>query len=333
MMLLPIPKPDDAQVIYRGREGWPYRPDPRLVHAANAALTLGVPLLLTGEPGSGKTDFAFAIARWRHEDAGGEAELLECYVRSDTRARDLLYHYDAIRRFGDAYHGGEDGLARAQDSRNYIDLMPLGRALASAKQRVLLVDEIDKAPRDLPNDLLRELDQGEFEIAEIETAAEARFGARNDRVGTRLSRTMGKRHRAVEERPIIVVTSNAERQLPDAFLRRCVYFHIPFPGLERIRQMLADRFESKPGGDHLLRDAAARTYVELSKVKGLIKPPATSELLAWVRVLLEVASPEQRRVVIGFANATLSWAEVPYLECLIKLKQDLDKLARPRVAT
>ncbi|MEZ4464387.1 MAG: AAA family ATPase [bacterium] len=148
-----------------------YLPDEALIAATNVAIALGLPLLLTGEAGCGKTDFAFAIARfqsgkgraWDPDDA--DDGLLDCYVRSDSRARDLLYHYDAVRRFGDAHHGQQ---VRAADPRYYIELRNLGRALAEAevrgRQRVVLIDEIDKAPRDLPNDLLRELDQGRFEI-------------------------------------------------------------------------------------------------------------------------------------------------------------------------
>ena len=205
-----------------GQDRYPYHPHQGLVAAANTALLLGVPLLLTGEPGCGKTDFAWAAAR----KLGREP--LCCYVRSDTRARDLLYHYDAVRRFADAQGNRAEEAARPQ---GYIDLMPLGQALLAPQQEVVLIDEIDKAPRDLPNDLLRELDQGHFDIPEI--PPDAPLGpalgaaAGDDLSGVRLQRRMQRQ----EERPmpLVIITSNQERQLPDPFLRRCVFFHIPFP--------------------------------------------------------------------------------------------------------
>ena len=200
-----------------GREGEHFEAELELVTAANAALALGMPLLVTGAPGSGKTDFAFAVARWMAtvDRAGGldarEWEptapahgLLECYIRSDTRAKDLLYTYDAVRRFGDAHHGDPDEQAQVRDARQYIELEALGRALASPRRRVLLIDEIDKAPRDLPNDLLRELDQGQFAIPEVPADADDRYGAYAGD-GPALERLMGERDRPIERRPFIVI--------------------------------------------------------------------------------------------------------------------------------
>ncbi len=151
---------------------------------------------------------------------------LQCYVRSDSRARDLLYTYDAIRRFGDAQNGGPPGLARASDPCNYIELQALGRALVSFRRRVVLIDEIDKAPRDLPNDLLRELDQTSFEIPEISEQRSDTGGSVLSH-GILLRRASGspegvqRTDRAAA--PLILITSNVERQLPDALSRRCIY--------------------------------------------------------------------------------------------------------------
>lgn len=315
---------DPSTVTYRGREGEPYRPDLRLVSAANTAIALGMPLLLTGEPGSGKTDFAFVLARWNAEQQGftgdwkstdPEHGLLDCYVRSDTRARDLLYTYDALARFGDAYHGGDGGKQRASDARHYIELAGLGRALQSERRRVVLIDEIDKAPRDLPNDLLRELDQREFEIPEIPAdAPEPAVRA--------LRRRMGRRDAPEAQRPLVVITSNAERQLPDAFLRRCVFYHLPLPEPEQLRTILLDRFGPRDGG---LVGPAVHAFTLLRENASLIKRPATSELIAWVHALLTVATDSERSWLEAqdLGNKQLKWSEVPRLECLIKLREDM----------
>ncbi len=231
-------KPEYPRILadrLRGRERHVYQADPGLLAAANAALALGMPLLLTGEAGCGKTDFAYAVAHALSTDPEVEtskSKLLECYVRSDSRAQDLLYHYDALSRFGDAHHGGEAGKQRAEEVRNYIELRDLGRALMSSSLRVVLIDEIDKAPRDLPNDLLRELDQGHFEIPEIPAAdfpadASAKSGDRGQPIDSDRPLTYRNQMRRPEgaHKPMVIITSNVERQLPDPFLRRCVFFH------------------------------------------------------------------------------------------------------------
>lgn len=318
----------------RGREGHVYRADPGLLAAANAALALEMPLLLTGEAGCGKTDCAYAVASALAEDrevTPGESDLLECYVRSDSRAQDLLYQYDALGRFGDASHGGPAGARRAEEVRNYIELRPLGRALMSAGLRVVLIDEIDKAPRDLPNDLLRELDQGHFEIPEI-PAADAQAGETATPIDPDRPLTFRNQMRRPEgaRKPMVIITSNVERQLPDPFLRRCVFFHIPFPSRTELREILVDRFPGTPVLDHALA-----IFMTLRGVPNLTKRPTTSELINWVQVLGQVflldAAHEAFAAFpagdsVGQAPAGLPWGRLPGLGCLVKLREDLDRL-------
>jgi MoxR-like ATPase len=317
----------------RGREGKPYRADTGLLAAANAALALEMPLLLTGEAGCGKTDCAYAVASALASDAavrpGGEA-LLECYVRSDSRAQDLLYCYDALSRFGDAHHGGSAGAERAQEVRHYIELRGLGLALMAPSLRVLLIDEIDKAPRDLPNDLLRELDQGQFEIPEIPADADAGQQDRPIDPGDPLTFRNQMRRPLDARKPMVIITSNVERQLPDPFLRRCVFYHIPFPSPATLRTILADRFPGLPVLDHALA-----IFQTLRQVPNLTKRPTTSELINWVQALALVFHEDAvRRAFAGFpedpstdvAPAGLPWGRLPALGCLVKLREDLDRL-------
>lgn len=313
-----------------GREDYPFEADPALIEAANVAVTLEIPLLLTGEPGCGKTDFAFALARyvagnrsdWDPDDRS--VGLLECYVRSDTRSKDLLYHYDAVRRFADAHHGGPDERKEAEDARRYIDLMPLGIGLTSSTQRVVLVDEIDKAPRDLPNDLLRELDQGQFEIPEIPENAHARYPNYPDRLKRTMGLRRGRRSQA-QPKPMIVITSNEERQLPAAFLRRCAFCHIEFPRKHALKRILNGRFD---GLSESRQSAAIETFMSLRARRGLLKAPSTSELLRWVQALHEVFEPREREEAFGFNPESQSWSELPGLSCLIKLNEDRERLLR-----
>lgn len=320
----------------RGRDGHEYVPDHDLIAAAEAALALGMPLLLTGEAGCGKTDFAFAaagtLARAARRAAGAEGELplLECYVRSDSRARDLLYSYDAIRRFGDAQHGGEEGKARAADPRNYINLQPLGVALIARERRVVLIDEIDKAPRDLPNDLLRELDQGHFEIPEI---AAGQAGGGTGEILVDDPRTYRSQMRVPKDgtRPFVIITSNVERQLPDPFLRRCVFFHIPFPDDLQLQRILAAHC---PGAG-ALHEKALDIFLALRKT-ALTKKPTTAELIAWVfvlRALFPGPNEPVAKLDAFLANRTardawrqLDWCALPALGCLVKLHEDQEKL-------
>jgi MoxR-like ATPase len=316
-----------------GRQGKPYHADPGLLAAANVALTLMRPLLLTGEPGCGKTDFAWAASGALAAALGhgvSETAPLQCYVRSDTRSRDLLYTYDAVRRFGDAHHGGAEGLARASDPRHYIELEALGWALISTERRVVLIDEIDKAPRDLPNDLLRELDQTSFEISEIPASLD---DVTIESHGVPLRRVM-KRADGPDGRPapapLIVITSNVERQLPDAFLRRCIFWHIEFPvGL--LPDILDDHCPEARGD---LPGRAIAVFTYLRKVPGLNRKPGTAELIDWVHALTRVYDPSHAaRTVHRFSDhlangaCDIPWRELPALGCLVKLREDQDTLA------
>lgn len=318
-----------------GRRGKLYHADPHLIAAANVALALERPLLLTGEPGCGKTDFAWAVAQGLGAVLGSPEEErvpLQCYVRSDTRARDMLYTYDAVRRFGDAQNGGAVGLARAADPRRYIELQPLGRALASPRRRVVLIDEIDKAPRDLPNDLLRELEQNAFEIQDI--PEEASGDPPVESHGVPLQRLMNRPRDADGASlaaPLVIITSNVERQLPDAFLRRCVFWHIKFPE-EMLTDIVADHLGSRsmPGG---LLDRTLAVYKHVRSAPGLSRKPGTAELLDWVTALTGVFESGAVEVQIQrFSDALkkeargLPWGELLGLGCLVKAREDQDRL-------
>ena len=316
----------------RGRDEKPFIVDEDLLAAANVALALERPLLLTGEPGCGKTDFAFAAASSLVDDSSAKAEIrkpLEYYVRSETRARDLLYSYDAVRRFGDAQTGGEQGRQRAVFPQNYVTLEPLGVALTAPTRQVVLIDEIDKAPRDLPNDLLRELDQGWFEIPEIPAQQNIKTGTIEP----------GQRHLIRKmvrpggvPKPLVVITSNVERQLPDAFLRRCVFFYIPFPSDERLKEILVHRFgDAAPAP---LRNNAVALLMELRRdALGLTKKPATAELIDWVTVLLTVfdKGAAARRLAAALedlkADNPVNWRGIPGIASLLKLREDLEQVA------
>lgn len=327
----------------RGRDERPYHAPAGLLAAADAALVLGAPLLLTGEPGSGKTDFAFVAG-----NALG-TEVLPCHVRSDTRARDLLYHFDALRRFADAQHGSEEDRRRAADPRNYVHLNGLGRGLLSPKRLVVLIDEVDKAPRDLPNDLLRELDRerGEFEIPEIDEDVAARLGEGPKVFGSPLQRVM-RRDPKRAPMPFVVITSNAERQLPEPFLRRCVFYHIAFPDKEQLLTIARERNLRRDGDGRdpepllaaNLLDPAVKIFRALRAAFALTKPPSTAELLTWIEVLGTVFEPralgvQLREYAACFGDEDLkplraprSWRQLPAVNCLLKLEEDLERLDR-----
>lgn len=244
-----------------------YLPDEGLVDAVNVALLLGQPLLVTGEPGCGKTQLAGAVA-WQLG-----LPLHRFDAKSDSRARDLFYTYDSLGHFRSP--GGAQS-----DARPWITWSALGRAILAANpaaavedltedatntRSVVLIDEIDKAPRDFPNDLLAEIENLYFRIPELR------------------NRTI---QAPPDRRPVVIVTSNSERALPDAFLRRCAYYHIPFPDPEKLAAIVTRRLESAFEGRSALLDVALGEFSRLRALQPpLRKPPSTAELLSWLRVL------------------------------------------------
>src|ERR671911_437597 len=227
--------------------------------AVNAAITLERPLLVKGEPGTGKTVLALEIAK------ALAAPLIEWHVKSTTKALQGLYEYDAVSRLRDSQLGD----SRVQDIRNYIKRGKLWDAFVSDQRPVLLIDEIDKADIEFPNDLLLELDRMEFFVYETSETVKAR------------------------RRPIVVITSNNEKELPDAFLRRCFFHYIRFPDKETMEKIVAVHFPNLKKS--LLREAM-EVFFEVREVPGLKKKPSTSELLDWLKLLLaEDIPPEALR--------------------------------------
>ncbi|ACI94163.1 AAA_5 ATPase [Afipia carboxidovorans OM5] len=242
---------------FTGTENYVATEDLKL--AVNAAIFLQRPLLVKGEPGTGKTVLAEEIAR------GVNAPLITWHVKSTTKAQQGLYEYDAVSRLRDSQLGDP----RVSDIANYIKRGKLWEAFTHAERPVLLIDEIDKADIEFPNDLLLELDRMEFHVYETGETIKAR------------------------QRPIIVITSNNEKELPDAFLRRCFFHYIKFPDTETMKAIVEVHF---PGIKQQLVDEALRLFFDLRDIPGLKKKPSTSELLDWLKLLLnEDISPDTLR--------------------------------------
>jgi MoxR-like ATPase len=227
--------------------------------AVNAAITLQRPLLVKGEPGTGKTELA------RQVSAALNMPMIEWHIKSTTRAQQGLYEYDAVSRLRDSQLGDE----RVNDVANYIKRGKLWQAFTAEQRSVLLIDEIDKADIEFPNDLLQELDRMEFHVYET-----------------------GETVRAAV-RPIVIITSNNEKELPDAFLRRCFFHYIRFPDIDTMRKIVAVHH---PGIKDALLTTALTQFYELRDTVGLKKKPSTSEVLDWLKLLLaEDLSPEDLR--------------------------------------
>ncbi|MDQ7079507.1 MAG: MoxR family ATPase [Paracoccaceae bacterium] len=227
-----------------------------LTVAVNASITLERPLLVKGEPGTGKTELARQVA------ASLDLPIIEWNVKSTTKAQQGLYEYDAVSRLRDSQLGD----ARVNDVRNYIRKGKLWEAFEAEQKVVLLIDEIDKADIEFPNDLLQELDRMEFYVYET-------------------GETIRARHR-----PIVIITSNNEKELPDAFLRRCFFHYIKFPDAETLRQIIEVHH---PGIKPQLVTEALTQFFEIRETPGLKKKPSTSEVLDWLKLLLvEDLDPE-----------------------------------------
>ncbi len=251
-----------------------------LVDAVNCAIALERPLLLKGEPGTGKTVLATHVAE------GLGMPMLSWHIKSTTKAADGLYVYDTVQRLNDSRFGTGD----VADIRRYIKLGALGQTFAAQERHVLLIDEIDKADLEFPNDLLRELDEMRFSI--VETSEEI----------------------VAQHRPVVMITSNNEKELPDAFLRRCIFYYIEFPDVPLMRQIIAVHH---PHLDAKLLDQVLIKFYWLREQKELRKKPSTSELIDWITALLRS----------GISMDKIE-THIPFVGALLKKEQDVDALLK-----
>ena len=263
---------------FRGTDD--YVISPELRDNVNVAIALKRPLLVKGEPGTGKTLLAHSIAR------GLGKELIIWNVKSTTKAQDGLYVYDTVQRLNDARFGGKD----ISDIKQYIKLGKLGESFVTEKQVVLLIDEIDKAEIEFPNDLLNELDVMNFYIPETHETI------------------------AAKQRPIVIITSNSEKELPDPFLRRCIFHFIEFPEEKLMEEIIRVHYPNIE--KNLLRESMKAFYL-IREYDMLRKKPSTSELIDWIQAL----------TVAGISPGKIE-KEMPFLGVLLKKKEDIDVVAK-----
>jgi len=257
--------------------------DSELAKIVNVSIALEMPLLLKGEPGTGKTMLAHAIAEYL------EMELIVLNVKSSMKLIDTLYQYDTLTRLNDSRFG--DSNRDVSNIKEYIKMGKIGQAFTARQRVVLLIDEIDKADTDFQDDMLDILDQMQFDIIETDETLPA------------------------EKRPVIIITSNAKKDLSDPFLGRCNFHHIAFPDPKMMRKIVDVHF---PGLDYSLAQAAIETFYKLREIEGVEKRPATRELINWLRAL--AADPD-------FKSASLIGNEVPFLGILFKKSPDYEKAA------
>ncbi len=256
-----------------------------LMLAVNAAITLKRPLLVKGEPGTGKTMLAEEVA----QSLG--MPLLQWHIKSTTKAQQGLYEYDAVSRLRDSQLSSVDGGEKVKDINNYIVKGVLWEAFTADKPVALLIDEIDKADIEFPNDLLRELDRMEFYCYETRELVKAK------------------------NRPLVFITSNNEKELPDAFLRRCFFHYIKFPDSETMQQIIDVHF---PGLKKELLSAAMKTFYDVRNLPGIKKKPSTSELLDWLKLLMAEDIP-----LDVLQNKDDKIAVPPLVGALLKNEQDV----------
>jgi MoxR-like ATPase len=263
---------------YRGSED--YIASKPLMEIVNVAIALGKPLVIKGEPGTGKTLLAHSIA------GAISKKLVIWNIKSTTKAKDGLYVYDTVQRLNDARFKDKD----VTNIRQYIKLGKLGQAFMDDERVVLLIDEIDKADVEFPNDLLNELDEMTFHIPELDEEVVAKH------------------------RPIVVITSNSEKELPDAFLRRCIFHYIEFPDEEMMEKIVKVHYPDIE--NRLVREAIKKVYW-IRELDGIKKKPSTSELLDWIKAL-----------ALGGIPIDKITAEIPFLGTLLKNEVDTEKFLR-----
>ncbi len=264
----------DKMNVFKGSKN--YVVTDELMNAVNISIALKKPLLIKGEPGTGKTMLAESIAESLN------MELIIWSIKSTTKAQDGLYVYDTVQRLYDSQFGEGD----VKDIALYIKMGKLGEAFTSEKQVVLLIDEIDKADLEFPNDLLWELDKMEFYINETKETIKAK------------------------QRPIVIITSNAEKELPDAFLRRCIFHYIEFPDETKMEEIIKVHYGAI---DKKLVENALEAFYKIREMKDLQKRPSTSELLDWIQALM----------ISGVSIKDL-YERMPFLGVLLKKNQDME---------